>query len=236
MDFGKLSADDLLIFPGGGYLVPQWAHQHLPVIARALKYDFPFLFLPQTALGQDELFLRLRERDTIFAREHYTEAYLDGLQIAPSVHLDHDMAFSTDVSLLKQRQSYRPPLTIKTGVKFAFLMWHIARSKWAGSLDAFRVDSESAMPGAAPVINDISLISQIGNGTKAQHIMSARRFLGALGRYKNIRTDRLHVIIGCIINGIPVEAYQNNYHKVRGVMEYSILPYPERARLVKWMS
>lgn len=87
---------------------------------------------------------------------------------------------------------------------------------WKGDYDlvCFRNDRESTGPKTANVAKPVNL--------PMPGPITYQNFLRAIGGARRIVTDRLHVAIAGHLMHKPVELYPNNYHKIRGVYEYSL--------------
>ncbi len=83
----------------------------------------------------------------------------------------------------------------------------------AGTLDAFRGDVESlGLP--LPEGNlDISTLGSSGHGEVLPRLLQ---------HVAVVRTDRAHVMICAALLGKETHVYPNDYHKVRGIYEYSL--------------
>lgn len=102
-------------------------------------------------------------------------------------------------------------------------------SSWSGAEDtdlypfvnAFRYDGESNLPVKPEGNYDISK-TYGGVWTLHSSILVARKFVSVINRYKEIRTDRLHVAIVAGMLGKKVSLQPNNYHKNRSVYMASL--------------
>jgi len=231
-DYGSIRENELLILSGGGYIVPYWDGGS-ELIHQVTQFDFPLLMLPQSIQGREDVLRRLRPQDTLFLREKYSFEYARSLGLECALGVDHDLAFAVDAdAVLKETPALPPNRRLRDCRKLGYCKYHEFRSTFISALDAFRTDIESARPGKKSRINDASLVAKFGTATRAENFYSAKRLLSMLSRYRRVRTDRLHVMIGCVLVNTPVTVFDNAYHKIRGVHEYSIAPFPDRSRLV----
>lgn len=232
-DFSKISDDDVLLFPGGGNLVPNWT-AGTDLLNRLLDNSFPIVLMPQSIHGRTDALLRLRGGDVVFVREEFTASYLYSIGLKASIYVDHDCAFYIDKKLLSEDRKALPTVSAKNAIRALLILYHFIRSRFIKEVDAMRVDSESAFGGRASIFNDLSIICSFGTQDRRQNIVTARWFLRTLSWYQRIRTDRLHVMIGCVLTRTSVEAFPNSYHKVQGVFEHSIARNPEYSKYVTW--
>jgi exopolysaccharide biosynthesis predicted pyruvyltransferase EpsI len=92
------------------------------------------------------------------------------------------------------------------------------RQRGSGNLNAFRTDRES-MGHAVPADNmDVSLWGGSSDGGM---------LLRTVAEYRTVHTDRAHVAICAARLGKETHVYPNNYHKVRGIFEYSLRGLPD---------
>jgi hypothetical protein len=89
--------------------------------------------------------------------------------------------------------------------------------KGRGNLNAFRTDTES-LGNKLPADNiDVSLWGGSADG---------EMLLRTISEYRSVHTDRAHVAICAAMLGKETHVYPNNYHKVRGIFEYSLAGRP----------
>lgn len=80
-----------------------------------------------------------------------------------------------------------------------------------GVLNAFRLDAEAL---GAPIPKD--------NRDISSECHTLDEWLWTISRHDLIRTDRAHVAIAATMLGKKVEYRRTNYHKVPGIVEFSI--------------
>ncbi|MEX1118664.1 MAG: hypothetical protein WEB60_07705 [Terrimicrobiaceae bacterium] len=101
------------------------------------------------------------------------------------------------------------------------LAMHLDYSPWKqrgeGRLNAFRTDHEGLGYQRPPDNFDVSLLGGSSDGPLLPKIVS---------RYQEVHTDRAHVAITAAMLGKETHIYPNNYHKVRGIAEFSLLSMP----------
>ena len=89
--------------------------------------------------------------------------------------------------------------------------------KGAGRLNAFRTDAESTGFPKPPGNLDVSLWGGSDGG---------ELLIRTVSDYREIHTDRAHVAICAAMLGKETHVYPNNYHKVRGIYEFSLREKP----------
>jgi hypothetical protein len=128
----------------------------------------------------------------------------------------------TNVTLFcRERISYDAVLKIVPRPEKIFLDHDLAFqldvSRWKkpgqGHLNAFRTDNESRL-GRVPASNfDISNM-----GREYHHDL----ILDTLSNFESVNTDRLHVAIAGALLEKTVQIFEGNYHKIRGIYDYSL--------------
>jgi len=229
-DYSCLDSEDLVILSGGGNIVPYW-EAGSELIVELTKYQFPLLLMPQSVEGREEILRLLRPKDILLLREEYSFEYAKSLGLECSIGLDHDLAFSVNAEdILKSFKL--PPLRGRNIRKMLYILFHFIRSRFFGDLKALRTDRESRFPGKKRKINDVSSLARFGTGSKELNYCSSYWMLKILSWYKVIETDRLHVFVACSLLGKQVVLHSNSYHKIKGVYNYSINGFAERAEKV----
>lgn len=227
----NLDREDLVILPGGGYIVPYWGAGS-KTLQRLTTYRFPLLLLPQSVDGREEILSLLRPMDTLFLRERYSYDYAQSLDLKCALSMDHDLAFSVEAADILSFGTIFPRPSIRNFRKIARIGYHYGRSRFIGRLAAWRTDGESLLREKKPKINDISLLTKFGTTNQEMNRCTAQWLLKTLSWYDVVETDRLHVCIACALVGTRVILHLNAYHKIKGVFEYSIQPDPRYAHLV----
>ncbi|WP_193072187.1 polysaccharide pyruvyl transferase family protein [Pseudomonas sp. FME51] len=228
-DFDSLGERDLVILSGGGNIVPYWEGGS-DLIRRLTAYPFPLLLMPQSIEGRQDVLGLLREKDVLFLREQYSYDYACSLGLSCSIKLDHDLAFSVDREMLRERGGMR--LSIKNIRRMAYIAYHFVRSRFTGDLQALRTDRESRIEGKKKKINDISRLAKFGTRNRELNLVSSYWLLKVLSWYERVETDRLHVFVACVLVGTKVRLRENSYYKIRGVYDFSIKSKPDYSRLV----
>jgi len=89
------------------------------------------------------------------------------------------------------------------------------RKTGSGSLYAYRIDRERKPYPIPPNNNDISVTCK-----------TLRDWLRAIARYETVYTDRAHVTIASAMLGKQVFYRSSNYHKVPGIVDFSLRDFP----------
>ncbi len=89
----------------------------------------------------------------------------------------------------------------------------VYKNPGSGTLNAFRTDAESLLH-RVPYRNFD--ISDMGRETNLTLLMDT------VANFETVYTDRLHVAIAGAILGKRVHLFEGNYHKIRGIYEYSL--------------
>lgn len=233
-ELGRLSPAAAVITSGGGNIVPYWEGGS-KTLRTLLQYQFPIYMMPQSIEGRAELLGTLRAGDVLFLRENFSRSYAESLQLNCEVASDHDLAFFLERGYVEAAAPLLPKLSGKNLVRLGLLGYHFLRSRFIKSVRAYRTDIESTSGGNFPLRNDLSLVCKFGDRTLAENAFSAKWFLRLLSWYDLVETDRLHVMIGCVLVGTRVKVKPNRYHKIQGVYEFSIAPGEARQRnCVEW--
>ena len=197
---------DLILFDGGGYMSDIW---YGPTLLRQLmkRNPEPIAIGPQSYLFTKTRFHKFFEDDRsvhLFCREEYSYEHLKkkGLPSNVSISISPELALYLDKEDLKE---------------------FIEEREISYELIALRRDKESALLGSAreeimqmcdnPVISDISVEKTLTD------------FVSMVFNAREVHTDRLHVAILSKILGKKATLIGNQYHKNKGVWEYSLRDY-----------
>lgn len=188
VDAASQKNNAILFIDGGGNLVDYYSDVRDFLIRKPGLYD-EVVILPHTIFGerQVEALNSISSELTIFCREKVSAKFLEERLTYGKVYLWHDCAFYNEFS--------QP-------------------SVGEGTLNAFRVDKESALR-ALPESNID--VSRDGYATKP-----LGEFIDTLQKYEQVNTDRLHVAIGAALLGKRVVLYSNSYYKNKAVYDYSL--------------
>jgi exopolysaccharide biosynthesis predicted pyruvyltransferase EpsI len=232
-DYNSLDKSDVLVMAGGGNLVPYWTSgaQFLRSIENR---QFRLVMLPQSVLGCDDLLRSLQAQDVLFLRELYSFNYVCSLNISATVLTDHDTAF-----VLKPLDFTKPvcatPRNAKDLTRWLLIGYHYFRSFFYDSVPAYRADAEKKRTGNSYKSNDIALVCNFGQSNLQQLNTSVYWFLKVLSWYSKCETDRLHVMVGRVLQGKSVSVFFNDYYKILGIKEFTIDQNPKWNHLVRWM-
>jgi exopolysaccharide biosynthesis predicted pyruvyltransferase EpsI len=189
----SVQPSDLLVYGGGGSLVPMYAGGYA-CVESLYRLGAPVVVLPQTVQGH-AAFWSGKGGLTVFCRDAASLAFLRGFPRIDS-HLADDMAVGLDMTL--------DPFSTVMAFREA-----VAARQEPRVLEAFRGDGE-----ATGAVRAGSFDVSIHANTCA--------FLAVLAGYSEIRTDRLHVAIGGGLLGIPVTLWNNANGKIRAVYETTL--------------
>jgi exopolysaccharide biosynthesis predicted pyruvyltransferase EpsI len=198
--------EDLLIFGGGGSLVPLY-EGGVQCLESLQRLGAPVVVLPQTVRGNERFWSSARGI-TVFCRDSLSLEFLKGYPAVASFLAD-DMALGLDL----RQDPFSTVAAIRAATSSA------ARDSRA--LLAYRRDAEARAP-AGRLSLDISAVAHpamLSIGSIHAHTCA---FLAALSGYSEIQTDRLHVAIGGGLLGIPVLLSEDLYGKNKAVFETSL--------------
>ncbi len=222
----EIRADDVVIFGGGGNLVPLYRNAADCLEASLAKGVARFILLPHTVRGHENLLSRLDRRFTLFCRDRASFAHV--LRHAPGANaaLAPDMALGMDVRRLEARAKR---LMVRWGAHWAMLRsghWQRYR-RWlelsgaiqpdsSGHLEVLRSDVEALhLPGIES--RDLSGLYDSALRSRDECDVLSGQFLHVIGRANSIRTDRLHVAIAAQLLHLPVVLLDNSYGKNHAV-------------------
>lgn len=196
---------DLLVFGGGGSLVPLY-EGGIECVESLQRLGAPVVVLPQTVRG-NEAFWKHARAVTVFCRD--------------SNSLDFIRSFPNITSFLADDMALRLDLTEDPFSTVAAFRAALAERKEKRHLLAHRGDCEALGPADEESI-DISALAYPAMHSGESIHANACAFLTILASYAEIRTDRLHVAIGGSLLGIPVQLHDNANGKNRAVYETSL--------------
>lgn len=198
-DYRKTYTNELLVYAGGGNLVGEY-----DACENFLKNNHKnndIIILPHTIKDNLELLKSLNDNVTIFCREKKSYKYLTTSNLKCKTYLTHDMAFYINIKL---------PIDVKP-TRDVF--------------NCIRTDSEKTNLYVPPDNFDISnKYAYVQNNTSCPNTAAlvTIEMIKHLINYKSVKTNRLHVcILSCLLN-IPVNIFDNSYHKNRSIFEHSI--------------
>jgi len=201
----SVRSSDLLVYGGGGSLVPMYAGGYA-CVESLYRLGAPVVVLPQTVQGHAAFWSGMAGT-TVFCRDAGSLAFLRGFPGVDS-HLADDMAVGLDMRL--------DPFSTVLALREA-----VAARQELRVLRAFRGDGEAMGPVGAGSF-DVSVLAHPPMSSVASIHANACAFLAVLAGYSEIRTDRLHVAIGGGLLGIPVTLWNNANGKIRGVYETTL--------------
>jgi exopolysaccharide biosynthesis predicted pyruvyltransferase EpsI len=236
------AAGRVCVYSGGGNLIAPESRS-----ARVLRLISPaaraVVVLPHTVTNVDELLRDLPESCHIFCRELVSYDYVRRAARHAQVLLAEDMAFQADVQALRRRSVAADVAAVTSEFvrgwvggaaasppgRAVWRVWCLPRMRRAlippdstGVLNCFRIDAERT-EGPVPDRNvDVSDLVSFGTETESLTVLGAAIFLDYIGRFRAVRTNRLHVAIASALLGLDVEFHANNYYKNRAIFEMSL--------------
>lgn len=222
-----IRAGDVVIYGGGGNLVPMYADTRNAIETAAQLGVSAFVLLPHTVRGHESLLSVLDDRFTIFCRDHESFSHVSQSARGLRVGLAPDMALGLNVELLRQRVS-----KLSSGWKWRSL--GVSRRRWrrysrwlkatdslqpdeAQRLEVMRSDVEAARVPGAPE-RDLSDLYGSALSCRDECDVISERFLSVIDRAQTVFTDRLHVAVGAQLLGKPVTLLNNSYGKNHAVV------------------
>lgn len=194
---------DLILFDGGGYMNDVW---YGPVLLRRVMRVCrqPIAVAPQSYMFRNTDFMGFfgdGRTAILFCRERYSLNHLTSTSVPDNVRI----LLSEDTALYLEKRD---------------LNEYIDSSSETYDLVCLRKDKESIISkqikrkiidsSESPLVEDISKRGKLNE------------FVSTVANARRIFTDRLHVaILGHILEK-ETTLYENNYHKNRGVYEYSL--------------
>jgi hypothetical protein len=187
-----------------------------------------------TIQDRDQLLSELPQSTIILTREHVTSQYVRSVRPELECVLSEDatMAIADGDAELPNpgpplRLEYRLRLFVKTlqlgfPLGFAIAPFRYGSGAKGETFSALRGDDEQIEGRPTPKTNvDLSIVcggKQIPDHAEA----SAWILLKVIGSKRRIRTDRLHVAIGCALAGIECEFSANKYFKCEAIYRHSL--------------
>lgn len=215
------------------------------LIALLMKHGAKMIFHSATIQDRDDLLLRLPLTTVILAREKITFEYIRKVrpELINVLSEDASMAIRDgDADLPRPgilfRLQYRLRLLIKSlqfgyPVSFAFFPESYRNgTRHSEIFFALREDDERAND--APIVSGNVDISTVCGGKQTiEHAeASAWSLLRVIRSKRTVRTDRLHVSIGCALTGTECQFSANKYFKCEAIYKHSLAKnFPH----VKWV-
>jgi hypothetical protein len=198
-----------------------------------------------TIQDRDTLLKQLPGSAVVIAREPITFQYVRSIRpdINTALSEDATMAIADGDADLPDpafflRAQYRIRLLLRTSqlgfpAEFAFFpRRYRSGQRQAETFYAFREDDESLNQEPYPVGN-IDLSEVCGGRQSIGHAeASAGSLLNVIKSKKLIRTDRLHVAIGCALVGVDCHFSANKYFKCEAIYRHSLA---RRFPFIKWV-
>jgi len=234
-------AGKIMVYGGGGNLV-----EYYDMARKIILQYYPFVkklvILPHTIHGNEDLLAGFRTNVDVICRERISYEHVKKHAPRANVLLMDDLAFNLDVANIpstpllgkdgRVRSLMRRDLLLRILLPARhFSIVALKPAEWR-TLNAFRKDGESAnrFPRRASI--DVATLYAYGTNREEMAFYITRRILTILDRYRNIRTDRLHICIAAAKLGKQVEFFANNYYKCEAVYRFSM---QGRFPNVRWM-
>lgn len=198
----ETEAFDLIVYGGGGQLVPPYA-DGLMFLQHCARIGKPVIVLPHTVAGYGAELRAISGTLRILCRElvSYEGLIRDGFP-RERLGLGHDMA-----------------LSISPG-----FFTNSARQPGIGTSYCFRTDAESACFGTLPPGNRDIALSWNGDLWHDKFFTESvcRTLAEYLLQFETVETDRLHITILSAMLGRRTRTWANSYYKNRAVYEFSL--------------
>lgn len=251
-DLPRAARGRVCVYSGGGNLIAPDSRSAM-VLRMIAPGARAVVVLPHTITNVDELLRDLPESCHLFCRERTSYDYAKRASHKAKVLLAEDMAFSADVDELRRRSAVAGVASVTGELALRFFggtaaapsgravwrVWCLPRMRRAlvppdstGVLNCFRIDAERTDAPLPERNVDVSDLVSFGTDTEALTALGAAVFLEYIGRFRIVRTNRLHVAIAAALLGLDVEFFSNNYYKNRAIYEMSIVGRFPRVRWV----
>lgn len=222
-DYAFDSTGAILVYPGGGGVVPLYGHIRKFVEAhhgRARR----IILLPQGFIGHEDFLAGLGDTVDLIAREPLSYAHIRAAAPGARTHLAHDLAFSLDLDDLMHGplRLSAPPLREAAKLVRHFIRRARMTLPAGDALDCFREDKERTGRPIPPGNIDLPQVLNAGSVPEMNARIAARDVMRVLDRYRVIRTSRLHMCIGGLLLGKQVFFEDNSYGKCRRIYDFSI--------------
>jgi exopolysaccharide biosynthesis predicted pyruvyltransferase EpsI len=221
-----MRAGDVVIYGGGGNLVPMYPDAKT-AIETALRVGVAhFVLLPHTVRGHEDLLSALDHRFSVYCRDIITYEHVQARAGSARLALVPDMALGIDVERLRHRVATLPLwwfwrwAGLRKNRRQSYQRWLALSDQISanevGLLEVYRSDQESARStGIAE--KDLSGLYCSSLRSRNECDAISARFLTIIDRASRVSTDRLHVGIGGQLLGKSVVLFDNSYGKNHAV-------------------
>lgn len=235
----------VLVFGGGGRLIPLWS-PHQDELAEFFTDPriTQCVILPHSIYGLDELMGKLDQRHHLYCRDHQTFEYCRKAAPRSHCYLADDMAFEfreeelppTELSSIKPTsdEECRMARSIKRGFfrkmragvrRASVMMTEQGKPRRVAFL--LRRDAEKEVAYMSEISFDLSAVIPYTDARDmAYNAEILRQFSSALKQADVIVSDRLHVCIMAYLAGLEVYMLDNSYGKLSGVYRLSLSDEP----------
>jgi|UPI000382573A exopolysaccharide biosynthesis predicted pyruvyltransferase EpsI len=237
----------ILIYAGGGNLVNNNGSYCRRFLQSFHEHAKKLIILPHTINTNEDLLAKLGSNVEIICREEVSYNHVK--KYAPKVNLMlmDDLAFSLDVTStllgkpthfgkdllwkafykLKNDERMNTIPSLQKRISNNILTFQTSIKKILSAdqntvLNCFRIDSEKTDISIPADNIDLSKVFQYGTASETVAFYASYRLLNFINRYKEVRTNRLHLAIAGALLGKSVKFYANNYYKCEAVYQYSM--------------
>ncbi|MFW5701162.1 MAG: polysaccharide pyruvyl transferase family protein [Cyclobacteriaceae bacterium] len=234
----------IIIYSGGGNLVNYYTNSREFLLENHEKMK-RLIILPHTINSNEDLLSAFGNNIDIITRERISYEYVKNRCKKANVYLAEDMAFYMDINRVL---SYRPisfadilirkiiykstrnpkiktipsPRIFLQAKRNEIITNFLTRGQKPRVLNCFRVDTEKTDFHVPRDNIDLSEVYKFGTDYQELVDYQAKKFLGYLQKFDEIRTNRLHVAIGGALLGKKVYLQANSYFKNRAIYEFSL--------------
>lgn len=217
----KINHNDILIYGGGGNLIPNYDDAKKFIIRYHEKVH-ALIVLPHTINGYADMLGKLGSNVYFFCREDVSYDYVCRNTVDAHVYRYDDLALQLDYKNLKVPLYDFCKVLKNDHSGFFHLYFDALRAlKSSKNLYCFRKDSEATQINFKNVYDlDISSYFNIGHMTdkNVAHILS-KYTLYIINKFEKVYTNRLHICIAGYLLNKEVFFYPNSYYKNKAVFD-----------------
>ncbi|MCK7598407.1 polysaccharide pyruvyl transferase family protein [Microbulbifer sp. CAU 1566] len=241
---GGINSDRCYLIMANGALV---GNDHvLDRVVAEINGKAPMILFSATIADRDELLLSLHESTVIVCRELVTYRYVKSIRDDLRVILSEDatMAIADGVAQLPNAKAlplfvhfirvmaklflFRGPILLPLVPHRFSLLKGLSDEH----LSAYRIDGEKTNIKLPKGNLDLSVLLSTRKTDPDGAEAAADLFLRVLKSAKGVKTNRLHIAIGCCLAGVKCDVSANSYFKVRAIFEHSLKS--RFSKILKW--
>lgn len=220
-DIKRITDRDILVYGGGGNLIPNYRQAERIIDAYHNKVR-AFILLPHTVSGCPDLLNTLGSKVHLFCREDVSYAYVSKQAPYANVYRYNDLALGLDINDLRVNW-YNGAKALRNYYK-GFYSLYTAVSKalaHSNSLYCFRTDREATAVNYERKYNvDVSSYFKFGYyAGKDLTCLLTRYVLYIVNKFEKVYTNRLHMCIAGYLLDKEVYFYPNSYYKNKAVFD-----------------